>query len=74
MGVQRKETMEEIIILTVEEDGEISYQINNENDTYLDNADTLDEAMTIAKEMAEASPHHIEFIKVKVEPVNIEDL
>jgi hypothetical protein len=54
----------EIIVVRFVEDGEIIYEVRDQDEQYLADADSLDAAVDVANEYAQA--HNIEYVKIRV--------
>ena len=61
--------MNEVIIVRISENDEITYEIRNENNEYVADCGTLEEAVNTAMEFAEA--HQIEHVKIQVETESV---
>lgn len=56
----------EVIVVRLEEDGVISYEIRDQNETYLDDANMLEAAVDKAHDFAAA--HSVEYVKIRMAP------
>jgi hypothetical protein len=55
----------QIIIVRLSDNNEISYEIRDQNGTYLDHRDTLDDAVQTALDLA--NYHEIQYVQIQVE-------
>jgi hypothetical protein len=55
----------QIIIVRLSDNNEISYELRDQNGTYLDHRDTLDDAVQTALDLA--NYHEIQYVQIQVE-------